>query len=245
MKNRMNCPSCHHPLDAQTFAGNYGKTIPLDLCSTYHGIWFDRHENLQLSPQAILHLFRIIHAQHAEYRRPLLERMLCPRCGTPLTHKSDRQRNTRFHYFACERGHGRFITFFQFLREKNFVRSLSLKEVVELKKYLTTLNCSNCGAVVDMDKTSRCMYCSTPISMLDSQQVEKTLRELHQKEDKRQAVDSLLHPTLVVERLKAEAESRRQHEHLSAALDPMAWQEAVELVGAGIGTLLDVFLDIE
>jgi hypothetical protein len=81
--------------------------------------------------------------------------------------------------------------------------------------------------------------------MLDPQQVEKTLRELHLKEDKRQAVDSLLHPTLVVERLKAEAKSRRQHEHLSTALDPMAWQGAVELVGAGIGTLLDVFLDIE
>ena len=123
----MNCPSCRQPLDAQTFAGNYGKTIPLDLCPTCHGIWFDRHENLRLSPQAILHLFRIIHAQHADYRHPLPERMPCPRCGTRLTHTSDRQRNTRFHYFACERGHGRFITFFQFLREKNFVRSLSLK----------------------------------------------------------------------------------------------------------------------
>jgi hypothetical protein len=81
--------------------------------------------------------------------------------------------------------------------------------------------------------------------MLDPQQIEKTLRELYQKEDKRQAVNSLLHPTLVVERLKAEAESRHQHEHLSTALDPMGWQGAVELVGAGIGTLLDVFLDIE
>jgi hypothetical protein len=81
--------------------------------------------------------------------------------------------------------------------------------------------------------------------MLDPQQVEKTLRALHQKEDKRQAVDSLLHPMLMVERLKAEAESRRQHEHLSTTLDPMAWQGAVELVGAGIGTLLDVFLDME
>jgi hypothetical protein len=81
--------------------------------------------------------------------------------------------------------------------------------------------------------------------MLDPQQVEKTLRELHQKEDKRQAVDSLLHPTLVVGRLKAEAESHRQHEHRSITLDPMAWQGGVELVGAGIGTLLDVFLGVE
>ena len=81
--------------------------------------------------------------------------------------------------------------------------------------------------------------------MLDPQQVEKTLQELHQKEDKRQAVDPLLHHRLVVERLKAEAENRRQHKHVSTALDPMLWEGASELVGAGISTLLDVFLDIE
>lgn len=239
----MNCPSCRQPLHARTFAGNYGKTVPLDLCRACSGIWFDRYENLQLSAQAILHLFRIIHEQQAESRRPLPEHMSCPRCMTRLTHTSDRQRNTRFHYFACAREHGRFITFFQFLREKNFVRSLSPKEVVELKTHITTLNCSNCGAVVDMDKTSRCTYCSTPISMLDPQQVEKTLRELHQ-EDKRQAVDPLLHHRLRVERLKAEAESRRQHEHLSAVLDPLMWEGSVDLVGAGISMLLDGFLDI-
>ncbi|MGH9428995.1 MAG: zf-TFIIB domain-containing protein, partial [Terriglobia bacterium] len=124
----MNCPSCRQPLAARTFAGHYGKTVPLDLCHTCHGIWFDRHENLQLSPNAILHFFRIIHAKHAEYRHPFLESMPCPRCGTRLMRTSDRQQNTRFHYFACERGHGRFIAFFQFLREKNFVRSLSPKE---------------------------------------------------------------------------------------------------------------------
>ena len=80
--------------------------------------------------------------------------------------------------------------------------------------------------------------------MLDPQQVEKTLQELHQKEDKRQAVDPLLHHKLMVERLKTEAESRHQHEPLSTALDPMVWEGASELVGAGISTLLDMFHDI-
>ena len=42
----MNCP---RRMDGQTFTGNYGKTVPLDLCHTCHGIWFDKHENLQLS----------------------------------------------------------------------------------------------------------------------------------------------------------------------------------------------------
>ena len=240
----MNCPSCRQLLNAQTFAGNYGKPILLDLCHACQSIWFDSFENLRLSAQALLHLFRIIHEQSADHRRPLPERMSCPRCEVRLVRTRDRQRNTQFHYFACARGHGRFITFFQFLREKNFVRNLSPKEVVELKSHLTTLNCSQCGAAVDIDKTSQCTYCRTPISMLDPRQVEKTLQELQRKAENRQSVDPLLHYTLAVARLKAEAESQRQHEHLSATLDPSIWEGAVDLVGSGISVLLDAVVDI-
>jgi uncharacterized protein YbaR (Trm112 family) len=168
----MNCP---RRMDGQTFTGNYGKTVPLDLCHTCHGIWFDKHENLQLSPEAILHLFKIVHGKHAAGHNSLPEILSCPRCQARLARVSDRQRKTRVHYFECQQGHGRFITFFQFLREKNFVRSLSPKEVAELKKHLVTLNCSNCGAALDIDKTSTCAYCRTPVSMLDPRQVEKTL----------------------------------------------------------------------
>jgi uncharacterized protein YbaR (Trm112 family) len=242
----MNCPSCRQRLDAQTFAGNYGTPVSIDFCYACHSLWFDSHENLRLSPKAILNLFRIIHEKQAEQRHPLPDRMSCPRCVGPLVRTSDWQRNTQFHYFACERRHGRFITFFQFLREKNFVRSLDPKEVAELKAHFTTLNCSNCGAAVDIDKTSHCTYCRTPISMLDSRQVEKTLRELHEKADNRRTEDPLMPPALVVEMLKAEAENRRQHEHLrtAATVDPLIWQGAADLVGVGIGMLLDTFLDI-
>jgi hypothetical protein len=80
--------------------------------------------------------------------------------------------------------------------------------------------------------------------MLDSRQVEKTLQKLRQKEEKQQAADPLLHPTLVFDLLKAEAESRRQHEHLSTTLDPMIREGGGELVGAGIRILLDAFLDL-
>ncbi len=243
----MNCPSCRQRLDAQTFTGNYGTPVPIDLCYACHSLWFDSHENLRLSPKAILHLFRIIHEKQAEPRHSLPDRMFCPRCAGQMVLTNDRQRNTQFHYFACERGHGRFITFFQFLREKNFVRSLDPKEVAKLKAHVTTLNCSNCGAAVDIDKTSHCTYCRTPISMLDLQQVEKNLQDLRQKDEKQQAVDPLLTPILVIERLKAEAESRRQYEHLKivATIDPLIWQGAADLVGMGIGMLLDTFLDIE
>ena len=51
-----------------------------------------------------------------------------------LVHTGDLQRTTRFFYERCPQNHGRLITFFQFLREKNFVRDLSLKEMEELKQ---------------------------------------------------------------------------------------------------------------
>ena len=45
-------------------------------------------------------------------------------------------------------------------------------------------------------------------------------------------------------RLKAEAESQRPHEHLSATLDLSIWEGTVDLVGLGISVLLDAVVDI-
>ena len=48
----------------------------------------------------------------------------CPRCETVLTLTQDLQHTTRFSYYRCRYGHGRLTPFFQFLREKNFIRPL-------------------------------------------------------------------------------------------------------------------------
>ena len=42
---------------------------------------------------------------------------------------ADRQRDTLFGYWRCAADHGRFITFADFLREKNFVRPLTGREL--------------------------------------------------------------------------------------------------------------------
>ena len=114
--------------------------------------WFDAHESLQLSPGAVLKLFRLIgeHALRGAPRR---------RAGDPpvpgaasacsLTH--DQQRNTRFQYLRCPRDHGRLITFVDFLREKDFIRPLSPQQIDELRQNVQTVNCSNCGAPIDLD----------------------------------------------------------------------------------------------
>ena len=205
----MDCPNCQQAMDEQSFDGKYGKVIPLDLCFSCNGIWFDIHENLQLAPGATLRLFTLIHEKHVEQLHPLGETLLCPRCRRPLVETTDMQRSTRFHYFRCPQEHGRFITFFQFLREKNFVRSLDAKEIGELTQYIKTLNCSNCGAIVDLEKSSACAYCRTPIAMIDPRQFEATLQELQQEEKKRLTGDPLLATKLMMERLKAESERNR------------------------------------
>jgi predicted amidophosphoribosyltransferase len=108
------------------------------------------------------------------------DNLRCPRCAGPLKHTNDMQRSTRFSYWRCLKEHGRFIRFFEFLREKNFVRPLSPQQIAELRQNLQTVNCSNCGAPVNLESGAVCSHCGSPISMLDMRQPELLLNELKQ-----------------------------------------------------------------
>ena len=228
-------------MDEEAFDGKYGKVVPLDLCFPCNGLWFDSHENLQLAPGATLRLFTIIHEKHAGQLHPLSQMLRCPRCGRQLVETTDMQRSTRFHYFRCPQEHGRFITFFQFLREKNFVRSLDAKEISELTQFIKTLNCSNCGAAVDLEKSSACGYCRTPIAMIDPRQFEATLQELQQAEQKRQTRDPLLPATLVLQRLQAESDWNRWTQQ--GGRTSLANTSFFDLVQEGLGTIVDLWGD--
>lgn len=231
----MQCPNCRQAMAGESFDGKYGKVVLLDLCFPCNGLWFDSQENLQLTAGALLRLFTIIHEKHAVQLQALGETLQCPRCASKLRETMDMQRSTRFHYFRCPREHGRFITFFQFLREKNFVRSLNAKEVSELTQYIKTLNCSNCGAAIDLEKASACAYCRTPITMLDPRQLEKTLQELRQAEEKRQAGDPLLPAKLIMDRLQTESAWRRQS-HKPYTMD----SSSLDLIQEGLTALIDL-----
>jgi Zn-finger nucleic acid-binding protein len=187
----------------QSFEEMYGRRVTVDVCHACHGVWLDGNELLQLSPAATLELFRTM-AGAAGSPGPAAARAICPRCGLALQDTSDMQRSTRFFYRRCPRGDGRFMTFFQFLRAKNFVRSLSEAEVRDLRRHVRQINCSNCGAPVDVERGATCAHCGTPISILDPEQVQKTALELQRADDKRRAPDPSLPLTLMLERLKAE-----------------------------------------
>ncbi|MFL5321183.1 MAG: zf-TFIIB domain-containing protein [Myxococcaceae bacterium] len=180
----MDCPSCQMPMEPRTLPKNLGGEVEIDLCKTCDGIWFDDKESLQLAPAGTIQLFKTI-AEHRRAEKKLLSDALsCTRCQGALTQQFDMVKTTRFTYFRCAQGHGRFITFFQFLREKNFITQLTPKEVNELRAQVQVVNCSNCGAPVDLQKSMTCSHCDAPVSVLDPNRVKQVIDELNQKASK-------------------------------------------------------------
>jgi hypothetical protein len=174
-----------------TLDGHLGTKVELDLCTACQVIWFDRLESLRLSPGATLSLFRMIGEGKPTSPPPLNDPLKCPRCDLRLLMTNDRQRNTPFRYRRCAREHGRLITFFDFLREKDFVRPLSPQQLAELRANVQTANCSNCGAPIDLTHASACAHCATPVSMLDLKQIEAMAVHLRQADAASRTIDPL------------------------------------------------------
>jgi hypothetical protein len=166
----MTCANCQAEMTTEVLEGHLGTSVSVDLCHACQMFWFDRRESLQLSPAAVLSLFRLIGDAQARPRPPLAAKPQCPRCGARLALTHDRQRNTPFQYMRCPAGHGRLVTFLNFLREKDFVRPLSAEQLAELRQSIKTVNCDNCGAPIDLAKASVCGHCGSPLSMIDMKQ---------------------------------------------------------------------------
>ena len=235
----MQCPGCSHEMVAQTLEGHYGRSVQLDWCAGCGAFWFDTNESLALTPGSVLRLFTLIHEKRAEARRPLSDALACPRCHVRLAHTVDVQRGTRFHYFRCAGEHGRFITCGEFLREKNFVRPLAPAEMAELRRHVQMIQCSSCGAPVDLAAGSVCGHCRAPVSMLDPNQVETVVRQLKQAEERRKTEDPTLPQRLVMDRLEVE---RLFRDHQSGWLDVSG---PVGLVEAGIATVASLLAALD
>jgi len=170
----------------RTFASRAlnSRGVDLDICFDCQGIWFDPFESAQLSPAAILQLFELVRRQEAP-PRPLAVTCTCPTCHRALALTHDFELTNRITYFRCTQGHGRFTTFMQFLREKNFVRTLSPAEINRLRATVAQVKCSSCGAPVDLARDMECSYCHAPIAILDPDAVGKTVAELNAAENAR------------------------------------------------------------
>jgi hypothetical protein len=222
-------------MSAQTLDGHLGTKISIDLCFPCQVFWFDAKESLSLSPGAVLTLFREIgeRAMDSPTRAPADTRPACPRCHVRLFQTHDRQRNTPFQYLRCPKDHGRLITFVEFLREKDFIRPLSGQQIADLRQSVPIVNCSNCGAPIELAKSSACGHCGAPLSMLDFKQTSALVAALREADRPDRPIDPTL--PLRLERARREVEASfagfEQHE---------SWFTEVTrggLVGAGLSAL--------
>lgn len=163
--------------------------VDLDFCDACQAIWFDAFESSQLTPGAVMKVFEAIHQRRDAPPRSLADVCRCPACRRALVLTHDIQRTNRITYYRCAEGHGRLSTFYQFLREKNFIRSLTVGEIEKLKAVVKQVRCTSCGAPVNLERDAQCPFCRAPIAILDADAVTHALAELASEEQKRQAVD--------------------------------------------------------
>jgi hypothetical protein len=154
-----------------------GTSVVIDTCAPCTLFWFDYMESVRLSPKAVLELFRLIGATGAA-RNAVKSSTQCPRCSHALAFTHDLQRTTRFTYWRCPEGHGRLVTFGQFLAEKNFVRPPSPDELARLRDAVRQVSCSQCGAPVDLRAESVCPHCGAPVTLIDPASVSDALQAL-------------------------------------------------------------------
>jgi len=225
------CPRCGASMEEETFDGHLGRSVAIDICHACQSFWFDTRESVALSPGSTLALFRVIGEKITRPQHTNSDLAKCPRCKGRLRRTQDMQRATRFEYLNCPNGHGRLISFFDFLREKDFIRPLTPQQIAELRENVGSVNCANCGGPVDLSKGAVCLHCGTPLSMLDMKQAEKLVAQLQKAEDRaHQPID----PALPIELLRA----RRETERAFAGIpDREIWFKDVtstDLVGAGL-----------
>ena len=235
------CPSCAAPMQARSFARQPLGAVEIDICFACHAIWFDQYESTQLAPKSVIDLFRLIHDHRDSPQRPVADSSRCPNCREALHLVHDIQRTNRISYYRCARCQGRFTTFFQFLREKNFVRSLSGAEIAKLRVTITQVRCSSCGAPVDVQKDSACSFCRAPLSILDADAVKTTLGELAESERRRSGANAAARIDAVIAGRNAGSRPATGGQG-AGALSP--WDAdwgavGVDLVGAALGALLD------
>lgn len=210
-------------MDSLDFERQLLGRVALDFCFPCQVIWFDEHESTELAPGGVIEVFKMFDAHRVPARNTLPELLDCPRCDSRLALTHDLQRTTHFSYYRCTWGHGRLTPFVQFLLEKNFVRPLSGSELASLQARVQTIQCSNCGAPVDLQKDTSCPYCRSPLAILDPDAIANTLRELNAAELKRSTID--------VDRLVDAMMMRPNFERSDSAENRLAG----DLVATGIG----------
>jgi Zn-finger nucleic acid-binding protein len=237
--NPLSCPNCRQSMQVLQLERHDGGKLRIDLCFPCYAIWFDRWESVQLAPGAVIELFKQIHTHRAEVRQPLGAQLGCPRCIKSLLITRDVSKTGPFSYYRCPLDHGRFTPFFEFLREKQFVRTLNPAELMRVRAQVKQLMCSGCGAPIDLQTESKCSFCAAPIAVLDADAVENGMRIWV-------AAQRKSHPQTVAEAMTTLDSRSLQTTTKSQELSPIGlllshMEPGNDLLEVSIGLLGDIF----
>lgn len=220
----VDCPACRQGMTSVTLERRPLGTLDVDFCIDCQALWFDTYESSQLAPGSVLKLFGAIATVKPTQRRALPASLSCPRCTSVLQLTQDLQHATRFSYYRCLRGHGRYTPFVQFLREKDFIRPLAPAELEKLKLSIKTIRCSSCGAPVDLATATACPYCRAPIAALDQDAIERAIRSLSAAQQQQSAPqpDLLGENVLAMARVESAMKAQRTEERYGVVVDIVA-----------------------
>ena len=216
----LTCPGCGASMQARDLQRAPLAPLSVDTCDTCQALWLDATESQQMTPGAVIAMFRVIAASHPGERRPYPALMPCPRCTTPLSLTHDIQHTTRFTYYRCRYDHGRLTPYVQFLREKNFIRPLDAAEIERLRAVVTTVRCVSCGAPVPLESSAACPYCGAPVMLLDPRAVDEALAHLEADEAKRTTQAPLTGDAVVaIANVERELAKQRREDTRDSAVD--------------------------
>ena len=171
------CGNCSQPMQRLALAGHYGHKVDLDLCRSCDLVWFDGSETAQLTGPALLELIGQMASARALPHEMLRADPRCPRCAGRLKIAHNQSRWGRSSQLQCERRHGAYQSFAQFLEEKGLLRPMSLIDRARLLRDRGRIDCINCGG--EIAKADECCpWCRSIPSLLDVARLARALDPL-------------------------------------------------------------------
>jgi len=168
------CGNCRVRMERLALPGHYGRRVELDLCAGCDLIWFDTTETAELSGPALLDLIGRMALSHALPHRNLRPDAACPRCSGGLRMVQNQSRWGRSSELLCERRHGAYQSFAQFLQAKGLLRPMSRLDRTRLLRDRGRIDCVNCGAAVALEDEF-CSFCRSVPSLLDVARLARAL----------------------------------------------------------------------
>lgn len=168
------CGNCREPMRRLMLPGHYGRRVEIDLCEGCHLVWFDSTETARLTGPALLELIATMaHAQRLPHVT-LRADARCTRCSSALKTVHNQSRWGRSLHLECQRGHGAYQSFAQFLQEKGLLRPMSRIDRAAVLERDGRLFCVNCGAAIGADE-AHCSHCRSVPSLVDVARLARAL----------------------------------------------------------------------